>query len=28
LIQTGKITYEEAKNYAIDLTELDRMMRG
>ncbi|HSX48147.1 MAG TPA: type IV pilus twitching motility protein PilT [Candidatus Nanoarchaeia archaeon] len=28
LIQTGKITYDEAKNYAVDLEELDRMMRG
>jgi twitching motility protein PilT len=27
-IQEGKITYDEAKNYAIDLKELDRMMRG
>jgi len=27
-IQAGKITYEEAKNYAVDLHELDRMMRG
>ncbi len=28
LIQAGKITYEEAKNYALDLKELDRLMRG
>jgi twitching motility protein PilT len=28
LIQQGKITYDEAKNYALDLQELDRMMRG
>jgi len=28
LIHQGKITYDEAKNYAVDLTELDRMMRG
>lgn len=28
LIQAGRITYDEAKNYAIDLTELDRLMRG
>ncbi|HSH31883.1 MAG TPA: type IV pilus twitching motility protein PilT [Candidatus Saccharimonadales bacterium] len=28
LIQTGKISYEEAKNVAIDLAELDRLMRG
>lgn len=27
LIHEGKISYEEAKNYAIDLEELDRMMR-
>lgn len=27
-IQAGKITYDEAKNYAIDAHELDRMMRG
>ena len=28
LIHNGTITYEEAKNYAVDLEELDRMMRG
>lgn len=28
LIQSGKISYEEAKNFAVDLAELDRMMRG
>ncbi len=28
LIQAGKITYDEAKNYAIDIAELDRLMRG
>jgi twitching motility protein PilT len=27
LIHEGKIAYEEAKNYAIDIEELDRMMR-
>ncbi|HSX14524.1 MAG TPA: type IV pilus twitching motility protein PilT [Candidatus Saccharimonadales bacterium] len=27
-IQAGKISYDEAKNYAIDLHELDRMMKG
>jgi len=27
LIHEGKISYEEAKNYAVDLTELDRLMR-
>ncbi len=28
LIQQGKISYDEAKNFAIDMTELDRLMRG
>jgi twitching motility protein PilT len=28
LVQSGQITYEEAKNYAVDLTEFERMMRG
>jgi twitching motility protein PilT len=28
LIQAGKITFEEAKNFAIDLSELERLMRG
>lgn len=28
LIQSGKISYDEAKNFAIDLQELDRLMRG
>ncbi|MBW3538213.1 type IV pilus twitching motility protein PilT [Candidatus Parcubacteria bacterium] len=28
LIQAGKISYDEAKNVAIDLAELDRLMRG
>ncbi len=28
LIQQGKITYDEAKNFAIDLQELERLMRG
>lgn len=27
LIHSGKITYEEAKNFAVDLEELDRLMR-
>ena len=27
-VQAGQITYEEAKNYAVDITELERMMRG
>ncbi|HEX6462367.1 MAG TPA: type IV pilus twitching motility protein PilT [Candidatus Saccharimonadales bacterium] len=28
LVQAGTITYDEARNYAVDLTEFDRMMRG
>jgi twitching motility protein PilT len=28
MIKSGKITYEEAKNYALDLEELDRLMRS
>lgn len=28
LIHEGTITYDEAKNYAVDLDELDRLMRG
>jgi len=28
LIHAGTITYDEAKNYAVDLDELDRLMRG
>ncbi|HEX3082451.1 MAG TPA: type IV pilus twitching motility protein PilT [Candidatus Saccharimonadia bacterium] len=28
LVQQGKITYDEAKNFAIDLQELERLMRG
>ncbi len=28
LIHNGTITYEEARNYAVDLDELDRLMRG
>jgi twitching motility protein PilT len=28
LIQQGKITFDEAKNYAVDLQELERLMRG
>ena len=27
LIRSGKITYEEARNFAVDIDELDRMMR-
>ena len=28
LVQAGQVTYEEAKNFAVDLTEFERMMRG
>ncbi len=28
LVQGGQVTYEEAKNFAVDLTEFERMMRG
>jgi twitching motility protein PilT len=28
LVHSGQITYDEAKNFAIDLAEFDRMMRG
>jgi uncharacterized membrane protein YcaP (DUF421 family) len=28
LIHDGKISYEEAKNFAVDIEELDRLMRG
>lgn len=28
MIHNGTITYEEARNYAVDLEELDRLMRG
>lgn len=28
LIHSGTITYEEARNFAVDLDELDRLMRG
>jgi len=28
LIHDGTITYDEARNYAVDLDELDRLMRG
>ena len=28
LIHDGTITYDEARNYAVDLEELDRLMRG
>jgi twitching motility protein PilT len=28
LVQGGTITYDEARNYAVDLSEFERMMRG
>ncbi len=28
LVQSGQITFDEAKNYAVDLTEFERLMRG
>ena len=28
LVQAGQVTFEEARNFAVDLTEFDRMMRG
>lgn len=28
LVHAGNISYEEARNYAVDLEELDRLMRG
>lgn len=28
LVQSGQITFDEAKNYAVDLDDLNRMMRG
>jgi twitching motility protein PilT len=28
LVQAGKITFDEAKNFALDLQEVDRLMRG
>lgn len=28
LVQAGQVTYEEARNFAVDITEFDRMMRG
>lgn len=28
MVQGGLVTYEEARNFAVDLTEFDRMMRG
>lgn len=28
LVQAGTVTYDEARNYAVDLSEFERMMRG
>ncbi len=28
LIHEGTISYDEAKNFAVDIEELDRLMRG
>ena len=28
LVQAGTITYDEARNYAVDLSEFERLMRG
>lgn len=28
LVHAGTISYEEARNYAVDIDELDRLMRG
>jgi twitching motility protein PilT len=28
LVQAGTVTFDEARNYAVDLSEFDRMMRG
>lgn len=28
LVQSGVVTYEEARSYAVDLTEFERLMRG
>lgn len=27
-VQAGTVTYDEARNYAVDITEFDRLMRG
>jgi twitching motility protein PilT len=27
-VQTGAITYDNAREYAVDLTEFERLMRG
>ncbi len=28
LVQAGQVTYDEARNFAVDISEFDRMMRG
>ena len=28
LVQTGVITYDEARNYAVDMNEFNRLVRG
>jgi twitching motility protein PilT len=28
LVHAGKVSYDEARNYAVDVDELDRLMRG
>lgn len=28
LVQAGTVTYDEARNYAVDISEFDRLMRG
>jgi twitching motility protein PilT len=28
LVQAGTVTYDEARNFAVDLTEFERLMRG
>ena len=28
LVQSGVVTYDEARNYAVDLSEFERLMRG
>jgi twitching motility protein PilT len=28
LIHAGTVTYDEARNFAVDIEEMDRLMRG
>jgi hypothetical protein len=28
MVQAGTISYDQARTFAVDLTEFDRMMRG